>query len=53
MTSTEKLGAGLFNLRSLSTETMAALHDAVLVGPEAETRLASFLRRILIERGAL
>jgi hypothetical protein len=46
-------GAGLFDLRSLSTPTLRVLHDAVRVGGKAETEFFAAVRRILIERGAL
>lgn len=54
--STELRGAGLFDLRSLSTDTLDTLrqiHDSVRVGPEAEVRFFATVRRILLERGAL
>ena len=47
------MGAGLFDLRSLSTGTLLQLYDVVHAGGKAETRLFSMIRRILIERGAL
>lgn len=46
-------GAGLFNLRDLQTETLLKIYVAVPNGPEAETRLFSTVRRILLERGEL
>lgn len=51
--STELRGAGLFDLRSLSTDTLRQIHDSVRVGPEAEVRFFATVRRILLERGAL
>jgi hypothetical protein len=53
MTTNQPRGAGLFDLRSLSTTTLRQLHDNARIGGKAETEFFAAVRRILLERGAL
>jgi hypothetical protein len=46
-------GAGLFDMRSLSTPTLVTMYNTITGGPKAETALFAMLRRILIERNVL
>lgn len=46
-------GAGLFDLRSLSTDSLLHIYSTLPLGDEAEDRMQEIAARILRERGEL
>lgn len=53
MASTQRRGAGLFDLRRLSTATLLNLHDVLHVVAKPEAEFFATVRRILRERDEL